>query len=319
MTITYAGITAGSHIFSVRYIGDRTYGPSTASVTATVAKGAVTWVLPTPPPYSVSQQDGDIPYQGAFGAAYDTNYLVTVNGAVGLIPTGTVSVMQGSNPQCGPNNSNDLPSPPALPYLSYTLGAGSNAANVPNAPGTTTFNPGCLQISQNTNSPDLVNPQTITSIVYSGDANYLPATATTTSAGQPITFEELRNPAVAITPNPGTLTISGGTGSTTLTITSVLGYGGVSTNPAYPLAGAGGQLNNYTLPLGFACQGLPAHAACTFSGGNYTDLNGVLHADELVVNTDPTVTQTINVTVTTNMSEGIGTSQNSHPDRKSVV
>jgi len=39
----------------------------------------------------------------------------------------------------------------------------------------------------------------------------------------------------------------------------------------------------------------------------------VLHPDELNVNNDPAVTQTINVTVNTNVSGGITTSQNSHP------
>jgi hypothetical protein len=315
VTITYTGITAGSHTFSVQYIGDRVYGASTASTTTTIAKGLPTLTLPAPPAYSISTTDGDIPYNTSiYGPAYYTNYLVTVVGAGSVVPTGTVSIMQGSTPVCGNNNTANNPSPPALPYLSFTLGSGMNSANVPNAPGTITFNPGCLPISQNTVAPNLVTPQLISSVVYSGDANYLATTATTTSAGKPILFEELRNPAVAITPNPGALSVSSaGTGSTTLTISSVLGYGGVNTNPAYPLAGDGQQLSNYTLPLGFACQGLPAHATCTFTGGNYTDANGVLHADELNVNNDPAVHQTIKVTVNTNVSAGTTTSQYSQP------
>ena len=315
VTITYTGITAGSHTFSVQYIGDRVYGASTASTTTTIAKGLPTLTLPAPPAYSISTTDGDIPYNTSiYGPAYYTNYLVTVVGAGSVVPTGTVSIMQGSTPVCGNNNTANNPSPPALPYLSFTLGSGMNSANVPNAPGTITFNPGCLPISQNTVAPNLVTPQLISSVVYSGDANYLATTATTTSAGKPILFEELRNPAVAITPNPGALSVSAaGTGSTTLTISSVLGYGGVNTNPAYPLAGDGQQLSNYTLPLGFACQGLPAHATCTFTGGNYTDANGLLHADELNVNNDPAVTQTIKVTVNTNVSAGTTTSQISQP------
>ncbi len=305
VTITYTGITAVSHTFSVVYIGDRVYGTSTASTTATIGKGAPTLILPTPPPYSISTtQDGDIPYNTTvFGAAYYTNYLVTVVGAGSVIPTGEIFIMQGTTSVCG-NNADG----------SFTLGSGSNAAQVPNAPGTMTFNPGCLPIAQDTVAPDLVTPQLISSIVYSGDANYLASTATTTSAGKPILFEELRNPAVAITPNPGTLTVSSsGSGSATLTIASVLGYGGVNTNSAYPLSGVGQSLNNYTLPLAFACQGLPARATCTFSGGNYTDSNGVLHPDELNVNNDPAVTQTIKVTVNTNVSAGTTTSQNSQP------
>ena len=304
VTIPYTGLTAASHTFSVQYIGNRVYGASTASITTAIAKGLPSLTLPTPPTYSISTtQDGDVPYNTTvFGAAYYTNYLVTVVGTGSVVPTGKIFFMQGTTAVCG-NNSDG----------SFTLGAGSNAANVPNAPGTMTFNPGCLPIAQNTVAPDLVTPQLITSVVYNGDANYLSTTATTTSAGKPILFEELRNPAVAITPNPGTLSITAGTGSATLTIASVLGYGGVNTNPVYPLAGGGQQLNNYTLPLGFACQGLPAHATCTFTGGNYTDANGLLHADELNVNNDPAVTQTIKVTVNTNVSAGTTTSQISQP------
>ncbi|MFZ1085618.1 MAG: Ig-like domain repeat protein [Terracidiphilus sp.] len=300
VTVT-TGIPAGSHVFSAVYIGDRVYGSSNASITANVAKGMATILLPDPPPYSMSET-GDPPY-GTYPQTYDTNYLVTVTGVASLIPTGTVSIMQGTTIVCGTDNNANPP------VGSFLLGSGTNAALVQNAPGTTTFNPGCLQISQNNNSPNVVTPQLITSIVYNGDANYLPATATTTSSGKPILFEELRNPSVLISPNPGSLTVSGGTGSTTLTITSLLGYGSVSTNPAFPLAGSNNLLNYYTLPLQFACQGLPAYAICTFSGGNYTDSNNVFHPDELSVNTDPSVTQTIKVTVTTDISAGTTTSQ----------
>jgi hypothetical protein len=70
-------------------------------------------------------------------------------------------------------------------------------------------------------------------------------------------------------------------------------------------------LNNYTLPVSFNCVGLPAHSTCTFSGGNYVDANGVLHPDEVLVNTDPSKPSTITVTVTTNVSAGTTTGQNS--------
>lgn len=303
VTIT-TGVPAGSHTFSAVYIGDRVFGSSTASITATVAKGVATMLLPAPPPYSIAQ-GGATPYESSYPAVYDTNYLVTVTGVPSMIPTGTVAFMQDTVVQCPPYSG---------ATYSVVLGSGSNAANVVNAPGTTTFNPGCMLISQNNNVPNVVTPQLISSVVYSGDANYLPATVTTTSAGKPILFEELRQPSVLISPNPGALTVASGTGSTTLTVTSLMGFGGVSTNPAYPLAGSGDQLNNYTLPIGFECQGLPAHSTCTFSGGNYVDSNSVSHPDQLSVNTDPAVTQTIKVTVTTNVSAGTTTtSQNSRP------
>ena len=173
-------------------------------------------------------------------------------------------------------------------------------------PGQATFDPGCLQISAISNVPNEVTQQTITSVAYTGDANYQ------ATSGGPITFEELRQPSVALSPNPGTVTVTNGTGSITLSITSVLGYG-VSTNPKFPSSTPTLSLNNYTLPVGFACQGLPAHATCTFTGGNYTDMNGVLHPDQVIVDTDPSKPASITVTVNTNVSAGTTTSQNSKP------
>jgi hypothetical protein len=172
-------------------------------------------------------------------------------------------------------------------------------------------------ITTYTNIPNEVTPQTITSIVYSGDSNYAPFTVTTTANGSPILFQEIRQPSVLITPNPGSVSVptaiypATASASTTLTITSLLGYG-VSTNSAYPSSTPTLMLNNYTLPIAFNCVGLPAHSTCSFSGGNYTDLNGVLHADEVLVNTDPAQPSSIKVTVTSNVSGGITTSQNSH-------
>ncbi|HEX4156354.1 MAG TPA: Ig-like domain repeat protein [Acidobacteriaceae bacterium] len=290
-SVTLSAITAGSHTFSVNYIGDRTYGSATASITATVAKGVVTLSVPTPPPYTLSQIDGEFPYDFSL-ESYVTNYVVTVSGAPGLAPTGTTSFMQGTSAPCGPS-----------------------AMGTP-AAGQVTFQPGCLPISANSDSPNVVTAQTITSIVYSGDSNYLTATASTTDAGSPILFEELRQPSVAIAPNPGSMTIASGTGSIQLSISSVQGYG-VSTNPAFPSSTPSLTLDNYTLPIGFACAGLPAYATCTFSGGNYTDLNGMLHPDEVVVNTDPSQPVSITVTINTNIAPGVVASYRS--DRSPIT
>jgi Bacterial Ig-like domain (group 3) len=290
VTVTLSGIAAGSHTFSVVYVGDRTYGTSNATTTAAVLKAAGVLSIPTPPPYSLSTSDGDEPYDSSLQSYY-TNFVVTVNGVAGLQPTGTISFMQGNSVVCGP----------------LTVGGSASAPT----PGQATFQPGCLTISANSDSPNELTPQAITSVVYSGDANYASSTATTTTAGGSITFEEIRQPSVAIGPSSATVNVSGGTGSTTLNITSVLGYG-VSTNPAYPGSTPTLTLNNYTLPLGFACQGLPAYATCTFTGGNYTDLNGVLHPDEVVVNTDPSKPVSITVTINANASTGNTTSQISH-------
>lgn len=273
-TVTLTAITAGNHVFAASYVGDRIYGSDTASTTAVVAKAPVTLSVPAFPAYVLSILDGQMPYDKSLDS-YIENYVVTVNGAVGLPATGTVS-FEAAGSKC-------VTSPLGTP-----------------APGQVNYQPGCLPITTNQNSPNELTPQTITSIEYSGDANYLPITATTTSAGGSLTFGELRQPSVAISPNPGNLTLTNGTGSIQLNISSVLGYG-VSTNPAFPSSTPSLGLNNYTLPVGFACQGLPAYATCTFSGGNYTDLNGTLHDDQDVVDTDPSKPATITVTINTNV------------------
>jgi sugar lactone lactonase YvrE len=304
VTINLSSITAGTHTFSVQYVGDRVYGSSTASSQGVVGRATPLVAVPNlqNPTYVLflgNQSGTYVPYDNSLSSYY-TNYKVTITGAAGLVPTGTLSFMQGTTAQCGSNG----PPTNSLPPGSFTL----------DATGSATFQPGCLEITTNQNTPNEVTPQTLTSIVYSGDANYSPQTLSTTANGSPITFMELRQPSVSITPNPGAITIPAanyptvGTASTTLTITSVLGYG-VSTNPAFPSSTPTLILNNYTLPVSFNCQGLPAHATCTFSGGNYTDLNGVLHPDEVVVNTDPSQPSTITVTISTNVSAGTTTSQ----------
>jgi hypothetical protein len=277
VTVALSAIPAGSHTFAVTYAGDRAYASATASTTATVAKAAVTLTVPAFPDYILSQLDGDFPNEAQF-QGYLSNYVVTVNGAAGLPPTGTATF---NSPSGGCSTSG------------WNLGTPG--------PGQATFQPYCLPISTNQTSPNEITPQTITSIAYSGDANYLPITVTTTSAGGPLTFNELRQPSVAISPNPGSLTLSNGTGTTHLSVSSMLGYG-VSTNGAYPSSLGTQQLNNYTLPVSFACQGLPAYATCTFTGGNYTDPAGVLHADEFVIDTDPSKPVAVAVTINTNVS-----------------
>ena len=274
-TITIPGIPAGSHTFAVTYVGDRTYGSATASTKATVAKGTVTLSVPALPTYVLSTNDGELPYDSSLNG-YESYYVVTVNGAAGLPATGTMAFMQGTTAACGVDN----------------LGTPSV--------GQATFQPGCLAISTNNTSPNEVTVQALTSIVYSGDANYLPATATTTTAGAPLTYNELRQPSVSIAPNPASLALTSGTGSIQLNVSSVLGYG-VSTNSAYPGSTPTLGLNNYSLPVGFACQGLPAYSTCTFSGGNYTDINGVLHTDEFVIDTDPTKPVAVTVTIQSNV------------------
>ena len=265
VVVTLAGFTAGNHTFSATYSGDRVFGTSTGTVTAGVGKGTVVMTLPAPPPYSLSTLDGAEPYDSSL-VSYYTNYQVTVTGANGLMPTGVVAFLQGTSVQCSVNQSPD------------PLGTNLSASTKVPGSGQVTWNPGCLAISTNSNAPNEVTQQVISSVTYTGDANYQSTT------GGPLTFEELRQPSVAISPNP-----------------------------AYPSSTPTLSLNNYTLPVGFACQGLPARATCTFTGGNYTDVNGVLHSDEVIVDTDPAKPVSIKVTVNTNVSAGTTTSKNSQP------
>jgi len=225
-------ISAGSHTFSVEYQGDRAYGRSSASISATVVKGSVTMSLPAPPQYvltntvGVNNDAGTVPYL--------ITYKMQVKASAG-IPTGTVTFMEGSSPACG-------------------SGATGLPATVPlDANGYASFTTDCLSVPTDTNPPTLIAIHTITP-VYNGDSNYQSYT------GSSITFNVLRNPSVIITSSPAAVTVTAGsTVSAGLTLTSVEGYGS---------SGAGQPIWNYTLPLALECNGLPAHSTCTFSSSS---------------------------------------------------
>jgi len=115
---------------------------------------------------------------------------------------------------------------------------------IPNIENTYTITP--MYSPTGTGSTDCPTPTTC--VV---NPNYAPV------AGTPITVTALRNPLVQISSNPSSLSITpGSTATATLTLTSVLGYG---------IGGAAQLLNNYSLPVQLACDGLPAYATCTFS------------------------------------------------------
>jgi hypothetical protein len=121
--------------------------------------------------------------------------------------------------------------------------------------------------------------------VYTGNSAGDYATVT----GTPVTFIAIRNPMVIITSAPPSLTVSdGSTATSTLTLTSLLGYG---------VAGANGpqNVNNYSLPLELECDNLPAHASCTFTypTPDVSDPNSV----DVTVNAPGTVMMTINTNV----------------------
>jgi len=67
----------------------------------------------------------------------------------------------------------------------------------------------------------------------------------------------VQSPAVLITSSTPSLTLSAGkSGTASLTLNSVLGYG---------FAGQGGSLNDYQFPLTLSCDNLPPHAECSFT------------------------------------------------------
>jgi hypothetical protein len=135
------------------------------------------------------------------------------------------------------------------------------------ADGTAPFSTDCFAINTSNNAiPDLETQYTITPMysptgagascnpntgVCAVNPNYAAATGTA------ISFTALRNPVVQISSSPSSLSVTpGSTATATLTLTSVLGYG---------IAGYGALLNNYSLPVQLACDGLPAYATCSFS------------------------------------------------------
>ena len=278
-TVTIASppqLSAGNYTFSVSYQGDRTYGPSNASAMVTIAVGAVTLMqTPLAPAMSLVQLGGqnyvlangtgaDEPYDGSI-APFLYTYPVTVLATDGapLIgqpiydTTGTKVIAENY----GTVTYQGAPAPGCEP-----VAVASN--------GTAPLTTGCLAINtSNTSIPDLQNTYTITP-VYSPagigaglgytNPNYAPVT------GTPITLTALRNPVVQITSSASSLAVSpGSTTTATLTLTSLFGYGYVGGGDTPPTAAeqepAGGLLNNYSLPVQLACDGLPAYATCTFS------------------------------------------------------
>jgi hypothetical protein len=268
VTLTPPQLPAGSYKFSVAYQGDRTYGTSSASAQVTIAVGAVTLVQPTlVPSLSLVQSGGQWyvlstcgtcgsqePYDGSI-TPYEYTYTVSVV-ATDLAPLIGQPVYDSHGKLTGMN------------YGSVTFqGAGVNCAPIAvAADGTAPFLAGCLTINTSNNSiPDILTSYTITP-VYSPAGTGASAGSTNPNyaavTGAPISFTALRNPMVQISSSPSSLTVSPGSASpgattkATLTLSSVLGYG---------YGGYGGLLNNYSLPVQLACDGLPAYATCSFS------------------------------------------------------
>lgn len=244
VSLTLAPVAAGNATFTINYGGDRVYGRSTSTTTATVAKSAVSnIVLPIAQalPTYVLEADGSTPYDGS-ADYWEYNFKVQVAAAVG-VPTGTVSFMDTYQAGSSTATTSGIACP-----------AQSGAAVQPLDPtGSASFATDCLPMPQNVTYTPIVSTHVITP-VYSGDSNFL------TYTGQATTFIVVRSPVVAITSSAASLNVAAGsTASTNLTLTSMLGYG---------FAGKNQQLNDYNFPVTLSCSNLPPHANCSFTYPN---------------------------------------------------
>jgi len=272
VTLTPPQLAAGTYTFSVAYQGDRTYGTSTGSTTVTVAAGAVTLVqTPLTPALNIVQLNGQWYVLGsnqAFGTAaaepydgsitqYTYTYHVSVVATDGIALIGQPVFVAGK--AVTPNYGSVTYQ--GAPY--YGISGCPPVAVL--SDGTAPLGTGCLLVNNsNTSIVNLESTYTITPM-YSpsgvGPADCNPTCVVNPNyapvAGTPITLTAVRSPVVQITSSPSSLSVAAGSATTaTLTLNSVLGYG---------IGGANGLLNNYSLPVQLACDGLPANATCTFS------------------------------------------------------
>ncbi len=273
-----APVLAGSDTFTVGYTGDRTYGSSTGTTSATVAKSSIAGfgADPKPPTYLPFVEEGNppssvSPYDGT--QQYWTYSMpVTVNTAIG-IPTGTLTFNDNSSTCPAGTSASGVGA--AICLLANYSGVacpqsqGTGVLYVVNnatyssatAGGTATFDTSCLQMPEFTTYTPVVSTHYITP-VYSGDANFI-------GASDPVStlFQALSGPLVNITPSApaapsvpisaAVVTVQpGSTANLTLYLAPLLGYG---------FQGKGGQLDNYNYPVTLTCDNLPPHAECTFT------------------------------------------------------
>jgi sugar lactone lactonase YvrE len=260
VTLTPPQLPAGAYKFSVAYQGDRVYGTSTASAQVTVAVGAVTLTQPTQA--AVQAANPFYPYVLAGGTGSNEPYDGSTTPFQYAYPVQVVATDKA--PLIGQPVYDNTGKLVGMNYGSVTYQGASTPGCAPipvAADGTAPFLTTCFSIDTSNNSiPDVLTSYTITP-VYSPagtgssagftNPNYAAATGTS------ISFTAVRNPLVQISSSPSSLSVTrGSTTTATLILTSVLGYG---------YAGHGALLNNYSLPVQLACDGLPAYATCSFS------------------------------------------------------
>ena len=271
-TFNLAPVMAGAQTFSVSYSGDRTFGRSTQTSTATIAKSQIAAiVLPKFPDPTDVNLPFVVPNNGSGSVPYDSsetpwqyNLTLKVNTAFGT-PTGSITMMDNSS-TCPPGTSAAGVGAATCALANYSgVACPANSASgnlviqngsTPNSSGTS-FTTTCLYVvpSGTTYTP-VVYTHYVTP-VYSGDANFL------TFTGPSTLFQATSGPLVQITTSAAssattapTLSVpAGSSASVTLNLTSILGYG---------IAGRNALLNNSTFPVTLACDNLPPHATCSF-------------------------------------------------------
>jgi hypothetical protein len=271
-TFNLAPVMAGAQTFSISYSGDRTYGRSTQTSTATIAKSQIASIaLPKFPDPSDVNLPFVVPNNGSGSVPYDSsetpwqyNLSLKVNTAFGT-PTGSITMMDNSS-TCPPGTSAAGLGAATCALANYSgVACPANSASgnlviqngsTPNSSGTS-FTTTCLYVvpSGTTYTP-VVYTHYVTP-VYSGDANFLSFTGPSTL------FQATSGPLVQITTSAAsssttapTLSVAAGSSaSVTLNLTSILGYG---------IAGRNALLNNSTFPVTLNCDNLPPHATCSF-------------------------------------------------------
>jgi len=242
VTVHLKMVPGGSQTVTAAYGGDRTYGRSTASATASIGKASSSIELPTDiPAYVLARSNAGVVPSTADSEKYVYSMKVHVGAGAG-VPTGSVTFMEGTAPACGGTPIGDSPN-------TVTLDANGDAY----------FNSWCLYVDPDRNVPHPVTSHTVT-VVYNGDGNYATTKSTT------VTFQVLRNPSIMITPSSMSLSVAAGsTASTTLTLTSVAGYGVIG-------KGQAAHLYDWSGPVDLQCNGLPAHAMCVFNPAQVSDV-----------------------------------------------
>jgi hypothetical protein len=275
VTLTPTNLAAGTYQFAVAYQGDRAFASSNSTSSVKVGAGAVTMTQPTltqvqknNPAYPLvlgNSAGAAEPYDGSaqqfITISYYTVKVIPSNGQALIGQTvydSTGTKVVGTN------------------YGSVTFQGASTATCAPipvQSDGTAQFDPSCLAIdTSNSSIPNIMSAYTVTpmySPTGTGSASSYTNPNYTAFTGTALSYTSLRNPLVAITSNPATLTVAKGSSVTaTLTMASVLGFG---------IAGQNALLNNYSLPVQLSCDGLPAYATCTFvySKPDPSDANSV--------------------------------------------